>query len=349
MAYAWFVVILLCLTMYVLLDGYDLGIGSFLLLERDPRRRREMVEIVATAWDGNETWVILLAVAIWGGLPEVYGVLLPALFMPLIVMLFSLVLRGVSIEMISAAEGVPRVWGLAFGAGSLTASFAQGVAIGGLLSGVTIRGGQFAGGAFDFFTPFSVLTGLATVLLYGVAGAAFLQLKTDGRLRAHAAATGRVLLGLLAVLALLCAVSLDATATPVHLHSAARVTLFTILVAIAAGGFVLAWLGFARKPDRRSLTGVVVAEIAGLLALVTLVAPTLVPPGLTIQAAKSPGLTFLLLLIGVGLNVPLLLFYSWYAHHVFRGKYRVPDAQRPAGMSASAQALHPKRPQQEVA
>lgn len=349
MAYTWFGVIVLCLGMYVLLDGYDLGIGSLLLLERDPRRRREMVEIVATAWDGNESWLILLAVATWGGLPAAYGVMLPALFLPLIVMLFSLVLRGVSIEMISASEGVPRVWGLAFGVGSLVASFAQGVTIGGLLSGVTIQGGQFAGGAFDFCTPFSVLTGLATVLLYGAAGAAFLQLKTDGELRDHAAAAGRVLLGFLAVLALLCAVSLDATATPVQIHSAVRIALFTILVVIAAGGFVVAWRGFGRRPDSRPLTGVVVAEVAGLLALVTLVAPTLVPPGLTIQAAKSPGLTFLLLLIGVGLNVPLLLFYSWYAHHVFRGKYRVPDEQRPAGLSASAHALRPKRSPQEVA
>jgi cytochrome d ubiquinol oxidase subunit II len=259
------------------------------------------------------------------------------------------VLRGVSIEMISSDEGVPRAWGLAFGAGSLVASFAQGVAIGGLLSGVTIRGGQFAGGAFDFLTPFSVLTGLATVLLFGVAGAAFLQLKTDGGLRARAAAAGRVLLGFTAVLALLLAVSLEATATTVHIHSAARITLFTILVVVAAGGFVVAWRGFGRGPDNRSLTGVVVAEVAGLLALVTLVAPTIVPPGLTIQAAASPGRTFLMLFIGVGLNVPLLLFYSWYAHHTFRGKYRVPDEQRPAGLSASAHALRPKQSPQEVA
>jgi cytochrome d ubiquinol oxidase subunit II len=92
-----------------------------------------------------------------------------------------------------------------------------------------------------------------------------------------------------------------------------------------------------------------VAELAGLLALVTLVAPVIVPPGLTIQAAASPGLTFLFLFIGVGLNVPLLLFYSWYAHHVFRGKYRVPDEQRPAGLSASANALRPNRSLKEVA
>jgi cytochrome d ubiquinol oxidase subunit II len=167
-------------------------------------------------------------VALWGGLSKAYGVMLPALFLPLIVMLFSLVVRNASIEMISSNEGVPRVGGLVFGVGSLVASFAQGVAIGGLLSGVTIRGGQFAGGAFDFVTPFSVLTGRAAVLLYGVAGAAFLQLKTHGDLRTCAAGTGRVLLGCTAVLALLCALSLGTTATPVHLHSTGRVVLFTV-------------------------------------------------------------------------------------------------------------------------
>jgi cytochrome d ubiquinol oxidase subunit II len=347
-AYAWSVIILLCLAMYVTLDGYDLGIGTLLLLERDRSRRREMVEIVATAWDGNESWLILLAVALWGGLSKAYGVMLPALFLPLIVMLFALVLRGVSIEMISGSEGVPRVWGVAFGVGSLVAAFAQGMAIGGLLSGVTITGGQFAGGSFDFLTPFSVLTGVATVLLYGVAGAAFLRLKTDGAIRAWAARAGRVLLGFTAVLALLCALSLGATATPLHVDSAARVVLFTVLVVVAAGGFLLAWIGFNRGPDSRALTGVVVAELAGLLALVTLMAPTLVPPGLTIEDAASPGLTFVMLFIGVGLNVPLLLFYSWYAHHVFRGKYRVPAEQRPAGLSASAHALGPNRALQEV-
>jgi cytochrome bd ubiquinol oxidase subunit II len=112
---------------------------------------------------------------------------------------------------------------------------------------------------------------------------------------------------------------------------------------------VLAWIGFSRGPDSRSLTGVVVAELAGLLALVTLVASTIVPPELTIQGAESPGLTFLMLFVGIGLNVPLLLFYSWYAHHAFRGKYRVPDEQRPAGLSASAHALRPHRSLEEVA
>ncbi|QRP47949.1 cytochrome d ubiquinol oxidase subunit II [Amycolatopsis sp. FDAARGOS 1241] len=341
MQYAWFAVILLCLGMYVLLDGYDLGIGTLTLIERDRGRKRELVEIVGTAWDGNETWLILFAVSTWAGLPGAFGVLLPALYLPVIVMLFSLVLRGAAIELISTAEGVPRPWGLAFGVGSLLASFAQGVAIGGLLSGVTVTNGVYAGGAFDFFTPYSVVTGLATVLLYATAGAAFLRLKTEGELRRHVGAAGRVLLGFTTFVTVIAALSLPATATVVHLDSPLRVTVFALTVAAAGAGLAVAWSGFARGADRRALTGMVIAEVAGVLGLVTLVAPAVVPPDITIDSARSPGLTFLLLLIGVGANIPLLVFYSWYAHHVFRGKFREQAPVRPAGLSASAHALLP--------
>jgi cytochrome bd ubiquinol oxidase subunit II len=338
---AWFAIVVLCLGMYVLLDGYDLGIGMLLLTERDARRQRELVAIVGTAWDGNETWLILFAVGTWAGLPGAFGVMMPALYLPLMVMLFSLVLRGASIELIAAADGVPRPWGIAFGVGSLIAAFAQGVAIGGLLSGVTVTNGIFTGGSFDFFTPYSVVTGLATVLLYATAGAAFLRLKTEGDLRRHAGAAGRVLLGFTAFVTLIAALSLDATATTVHIHSAVRIMLFTLTVVAAAGGFALAWSGFVHGPDGRALTGVVIAEVAGMLGLVTLVAPTIVPPDVTIRSASAPGLTFWLLLIGVGANIPLLFFYSWYSHHVFRGKFRLHDSERPAGLSASAHALRP--------
>jgi cytochrome bd ubiquinol oxidase subunit II len=339
MAYAWFVIVLLCLVMYVTLDGYDLGIGALLLTEADRDRRREMVEIVATAWDGNETWIIILAVALWGGLPEAYGAMLPALYLPLIVMFFALVWRGVAVEMISQSGGLPRRWTLSFGVGSLVAAFAQGMAMGGLLSGVLIRDRRFAGPTFGFFSGYSVLTGITAVVLYGLAGAAFLRLKAEGRLRDRATAAGRVLLALTAVLALVCALSLPATATSVHLNGPVRVTLFVIFAVVAAGGFVLAWIGFDRGPDRLALTGVATAEVAGLAGLVTVVVPVIVPPGLTVQAASAPGLTFDLLLFGVGANVPLLLFYSWYSHRVFRGKWRVPASQRPPGISAAGYAI----------
>jgi cytochrome d ubiquinol oxidase subunit II len=184
-----------------------------------------------------------------------------------------------------------------------------------------------------------VVTGLATVLLYTTEGAAYLRFKSDGALRETAAVIGRVTLGFTAVFALVAALSLDATATPVHAHSAARITLVTVAVVIAVGGFLFAGRGFGHGWDGRALTGVVIAETAGLLALITVIAPVLVPPGITIHNARSPGLTFLLLLIGIGANIPLVLFYSWYAHHVFRGKYRVADSDRPTGVSAAAHAI----------
>jgi cytochrome d ubiquinol oxidase subunit II len=343
MEYAWFAVVVLCLGMYVLLDGPDLGIGVLLLGERDPGRRRELVSIVGTAWDGNETWLILFAVATWAGLPGAFGVMLPALYLPLTVMLFSLVLRGASIELIATEEGVPQPWGAAFGFGSLLAAFTQGMAIGGLLSGVRVTDGIYTGRAFDFFNAYSVVTGLATVLLYAAAGAAFLRLKTDGELRRRASTAGRVLLGLTAVLSLIAALSLPATQTVVHLDSPVRITVFVLAVLVAAAGMVIAWIGFEEGPDRRALTGVVIAEVAGLLGLITVLVPEIVPPDVTVYSARSPGLTFVLLIIGVGANVPLLFFYSWYSHHVFRGKFRRSDEQRPIGMSASAHALRPEQ------
>ena len=174
--------------MYVVLDGYDLGVGMLTLTERDVKARRELIEVVATAWDGNETWLILFGVTLFGGLPTAYGVALPALYVPIVVMLLALVFRGAAIERVSSTVGVPRGWGLAFGVGSLVAAFAQGVTIGGALSGIAVTNGQFSGGTFDFMTSFALLTGVTTVVIYGAAGAAYVQLKTTGAV----AGTGRV-------------------------------------------------------------------------------------------------------------------------------------------------------------
>ena len=346
MATVWFAIVLLCLVMYVTLDGYDLGIGSLLLLERDPGQRREMVNIVATAWDGNESWLILFGVTLWAGLPGMYSVVLPDLYVPLVVMLLALVVRGVAIEMASASSAVPRAWGLLFGVGSVVAAFSQGVAVGGLLSGVTVRDGAFAGRTFDFLDAYSMLTGLATVLLYALAGAAFLRLKTLGSFRVRTGAVGRVLVGLTVAVTVVVALSIPATQASLRLGSPGRVVLFTGLVLVAAAGLVVAWTGFGDRPDRWPVTGIAVAEVAGLLALVSAVFPVVVPPHLTIDQVKSPGSTFVFLLIGVGLNIPLLLFYSWYSHRVFRGKYQVPPEELVDGVSAATQTLLPSRPDQ---
>jgi cytochrome d ubiquinol oxidase subunit II len=335
-----YVFVLFFLGMYVMLDGYDFGIGILLLLDRDTARQREMVEIVATAWDGNESWIILLGVATWAAFPGAYGTALPALFLPLIVMLFAIIWRGVAIEMVSASPGATR-WRYAFGLGSLVAALAQGVMIGGLLSGLRVSHGGYAGRSFDFFTAYAALTGLATVLLYTITGAAVLQLKGEGKLRRRAATIGQVTLGFGAVLFGLCAISLRATAASVHLTASGRAWAFGLLAAVGATALLAASMSFGRRPDSRPLVCVVTAQACGLAALAVATYPLLVPPGVTIGSAVSPAGSLDFLLVGVGLNIPLVLFCNWYAHHVFRGKYRAAAPPRPLGLSRAAQALAP--------
>lgn len=361
----WFAVILLCLVMYVTLDGYDLGIGINMLFVRRPSHRRYLVDIVATAWDGNESWLILLAVALWGGFPVAFGVMLPYLFLPMIFVLFGLIVRGVSIEMVSESQPLHRGWLAGFTFGSLIAAFAQGVVFGGLTSNVTMVDGAFAGSAFDVFTPYAMLTGAATVLLYATLGAGFMRLKADA---AHAGVSerasrdGRVFLGFATVLCALCALSVNATDAPLQLGSPARMALFVLFALVAAAGTVVAFVAFPR-PSRASrsesgegaagvqgsrsgslpFVAVTASVVAGLLAYAVARYPTIVPPDLTIATAQAPSQTLDFLLIGVGLNIPLVLFYNWYAHREFRGKYRVPREQRPPGTSALSYALSHSR------
>ena len=187
-------------TMYILMDGYDLGIGVLTLLERDPGRRREMHELVAWMWDGNESWLVLIALVLWCGMPLVVGVALPALYIALVPMLWCLIGRGVATELIDQHEGWHRVWGKVFGVGSLVVAFCQGVAFGGLVAGVPVNGSAFAGGPFTFLHHgYAVLTGLTAIALYLVAGCAWVYLKTDGELQRHVARIGRVAIVALAV------------------------------------------------------------------------------------------------------------------------------------------------------
>ena len=184
MLFFWMIVIVFALLLYVVLDGYDLGIGVLTLFQPDAARRRQMVEVVGNVWDGNETWILLVAMGLWGGFPDAYATALPGLYIPLVVMIFGLIFRGFSVEMTLHRAASDRTWTRLFGVGSLVAAFAQGVLFGGLLCGITVHDQRFAGATWDFFGHgYGVLTGLATVALFSLAGAAMLQAKTVGALR----------------------------------------------------------------------------------------------------------------------------------------------------------------------
>lgn len=327
----WMAFTFFALTMYVVLDGYDLGIGILTLLDRDDRRRREMHELVAWTWDGNESWLVLLALTLWAGAPLVVGVAMPALYVPLVLMLWALIARGVALELIEQHDGWHPLWGRLFGLGSLVAAFCQGVAFGGLVAGFHVRGAAFVGGPFTFLHHgYAILTGLTAVSLYTLAGSAFVYLKTGGETQRRAGRTGRLSVVLLAV-GTAASWLLASAAGPVSLDpgGAARLPIWICGAVLLAAGLTAAFVSFVDRPggrhsDRAPAMATLAAYAGGLLLAAGLLYPTLVPPGITVHDAASPHSSLLFLTIGVGLVIPVILTYQAYGYWVFRGKVGVP-------------------------
>jgi cytochrome d ubiquinol oxidase subunit II len=332
MVFFWMVVVLLALLAYVILDGYDIGIGTLTLFERDAGTRRDMLDVVGNVWDGNESWLILLAMGLWAGFPDAYATALPALYLPLCLMLFALIFRGFAIEMALHRPGFDRVWGRLFGLGSLVAAFAQGVVFGGLLTGVTVVNHQFAGRPWDFLGHgYPLLTGCATILLYTWAGAAQLQAKLAGDVRRRASRQLRLLTGPVVLASALSAGLLPiATNARLRLDGVDRWLPFGYGLLIAIGAFYTAWRWAGRSPRQVSFFAAVAAQIGGLLALICLYFPVLVPPSVTIYSAAAGRNTLVFLTVMIGIIGPGTVGYGIYAHWVFRSAPPAkPVAERP--------------------
>jgi cytochrome d ubiquinol oxidase subunit II len=325
MSTAWFLLIVLCLLMYVVLDGYDLGIGVATLMERDAQRRRDMLELVAQAWDANESWLVLAAVALWAGFPLAFGTLLPHTYLALIVMLLAMILRGISVEMASQAPPAPK-WERAFGVGSLVAALAQGVVLASLTVNVTVTNGAYSGSPFGSIGWFSALAAVTVTCGYLALGYAYAKWKTTGDLRAHAGRRGTVTSAVTAVLAAVSLVAANGTDAPLNLHSPGRAIAFAGLLLFAAAGVVTALVTLrpTASYDFAPIAGLTMATVALVVAVTVARYPVLVPPALTLDDAVSPPSTMVFLAVGIGLNVPLLFFYNWFAHRTFRGKLTSP-------------------------
>jgi cytochrome d ubiquinol oxidase subunit II len=345
MVFFWMAVLLLALLAYVILDGYDLGIGTLTLFEPDGDARRDMLDVVANVWDGNESWLILLAMGLWAGFPDAYASALPGLYLPLCLMLLALIFRGFAIEMTLHRPGFDRVWGRLFGVGSLVTAFAQGVVFGGLLTGITVVNHEFAGRTWDFLGHgYALLTGCATVLLYAWAGAAQLQVKLAANLRRRASRQLRFLTGPVVIA---CAVSAGllpiATNARLRLNGVDRWLPFGYALLVAAGAFYTAWRWAGRAPRQLSFIAAAAAEAAGLLALICLYFPVLVPPSVTIYSAAAGRTTLVFLTVMIGIIGPGTVGYGVYAHWVFRSArpaIHVPETPPPANGRA---ALSPSK------
>ena len=314
--------LLFALTLYVVLDGFDLGVGVLLFAQGDQRVRDRMVDAIAPTWDGNETWLIMAGITLFAGFPVAYSVLLPAFYLPLVTMLLSLGLRGVSFEFRHHSAHSRRRWDAVFGCGSLFAALAQGVIVGGLIQGVRIENGTFAGGPADIFTPFCALTSVTVLAGYATLGASWLRLKGQGETRRFAGARLRwlalVFLGL-TILTSVVAADVQPELAMVWERHPVALSLLAIVFASCAALIASA----ARRDDVADGVAFALAMVmvlSGMASLGFAFFPDVIPFRVSLWEAASGTASHVFLLIGAGVVTPVVLGYSAFAYSVFRGK-----------------------------
>jgi len=309
---------------YVLLDGFDLGVGMLYNFMPDTRSRNLVMNAIAPVWDGNETWLVMGGVALLAAFPLAFAILIPALYFPILVMLLALVFRGVAFEFRFRDVEHKTFWDHGFFYGSLIATMAQGMMLGAFIQGFKVEGRVFAGGPLDFLTPFSVLTGIALVFGYGLLGAGWLVLKTEDDIQARARRYGRVCLA--AVVIAIVVVSLW---TPLANDAIFRRWFswpnILILSPVPVATALVAWATW-RALGGASQSGGFIGAV-GLFALsyigITIsLFPMIVPHHYTLMQAASPPGTQAFLLVGTLFLLPVILFYSGWSYWVFRGKVR---------------------------
>jgi cytochrome d ubiquinol oxidase subunit II len=323
-ATVWAFIIAFAVFVYVVMDGFDLGLGLLFPLFPKKADRDVIMNSVAPVWDGNETWLVLGGGGLFAAFPLAYAVLMPALYTPIIAMLLGLVFRGVAFEFRWRTTRERNLWDIAFTGGSLLATLAQGIALGAILQGINVEARHYAGGWWDWLTPFSILTGVALVVGYGLLGATWLVMKTEGELRDHAYRLSWWLL--FAMLAAIGAVSL---ATPfLDMEYAQRWffwpnILLSALVPIAVVIVtVLLLRSLARKQDYRPFFLALALFALSYAGLGISMWPYIVPRSITIWQAASPPSSQLFMLVGVAILVPIILAYTAWNYWVFRGKVR---------------------------
>jgi len=322
LALIWAGIISFAVLTYVVLDGFDLGIGILFPFASQRADRDVMMNSVAPVWDGNETWLVLGGGGLFAVFPLAYAVILPALYMPITLMLLALVFRGVAFEYRWRTVRWQGVWDIAFTGGSLVAAMMQGITLGALVQGIDVDNRAYSGGWWDWLTPFSLLVGVSVVIGYALLGSTWLIIKTEGmlqaRMRRYAWYAGIGTLALMAVVSLLTPFQ-DAVyfqrwfAWPSSIIS----LIMPILVLIVARGL------FAGLNDHRNSSPFIYSLILFVLCFVGIAIsffPYLVPPSLTIWDVAAPDESLWFALVGTVVLIPIILMYTAYAYWVFRGK-----------------------------
>jgi cytochrome bd ubiquinol oxidase subunit II len=324
LANIWFFIIALMLFLYVVLDGFDLGVGILSLFTRDDKHRAIMMASLESIWDANETWLVLLGGALFGAFPLVYAIALQSLYIPVMVMLFALIFRGVAFEFSHHARNTAP-WNLAFGYSSLVASLAQGIAFGGLISGLGLTESGYQGNVWSWLSPFSALVALGVVTGYTLLGATYLIIKTEGAIR-------RISIGqsyVAAVLEIVILITVVIWTSRFNPHFGARwadnatgnyLDFFLILAVFA---FFMLMRALRRGFEVRAFFWSVIITLASFTAVTIGYYPYMIPASISLMHAASSSRTLIFMLSSIGLLIPVMLVYSGYQYLVFRGKVKM--------------------------
>ncbi|MFI8480683.1 cytochrome d ubiquinol oxidase subunit II [Pseudomonas sp. NPDC078700] len=323
LSHIWAVIIAFGVMMYVVMDGFDLGIGILFPFVKDDSERDLMMNSVAPVWDGNETWLVLGGAALFGAFPLAYAVVLEALYLPLIFMLLGLIFRGVAFEFRFKAKAHKRhIWDKAFIGGSITATFFQGVTLGAYIDGIEVVNRAYAGGPLDWLKPFALFCGLALVAAYALLGCTWLIMKTEGRLQEQMHNLGKPLI--LVVLAVTGIVSLW---TPLaHPEIAERwfslpnlfwLSPVPILVLLCTWAL---WRAVQKRQHYAPFLLTLGLIFLGYSGLGLSLWPNIIPPSVTIWQAASPPQSQAFILVGALFIIPFILMYTAWSYYVFRGK-----------------------------
>ncbi|MFC4933393.1 cytochrome d ubiquinol oxidase subunit II [Massilia sp. GCM10023247] len=321
----WALIIYFAVFMYVLLDGFDLGIGMLFPFAKEKRDRDTMMNTVAPVWDGNETWLVLGGEGLLAAFPVAYAIILSGLYLPLIFMLIGLVFRGVAFEFrFKAKESGRHMWDKAFIGGSVAASFFQGVSLGAFLDGIAVSGLRYAGGPLDWVAPFPLLAGVGVMIAYTLLGSTWLIMKTEGDLHFRMVQVARPL-----ALLLLGAIVVVSIWTPLRdpLVAARWFTFPNIVFLLPVPVLVLLaiavlLLSLKRDPHRLPFISALALIFLGYSGMAISIWPHIVPPAITIWEASSPPSSQGFALVGTLFILPIILMYTIWSYWVFRGKVK---------------------------
>lgn len=319
----WGVLIATAVFLYVLLDGFDLGCGILFPFAPSEKCRNKIMNSIAPFWDGNETWLVLGGGGLFAAFPVAYAILMPALYLPIILMLIGLIFRGVAFEFRYKTEGKDRkLWDASFHAGSLLAAFMQGVVLGNFVQGVEVVDRSFAGGALDWANGFAMVTGVALIFGYALIGATWLIWKCEGETQDWARRVANYVFVFVALgmgVVSLCMPFIDERVASLW-FSSPNIFFLAPIPLLTLGAFFMLWRDLHTKREVRPFLLTIVIFLLGYVGLGISMFPWLVPFSFTIWDAAAVSTSQSLLLIGTVIFLPIILAYTAYSYYVFRGK-----------------------------